>query len=99
MLARGDIHDDVLAAARDHDSRSADVARSKLATVYVMPLGGHDVGPVIAALKRNKHFIRGEVAHAVNLKFAPDIRFRRTRVSRRRRASTVCSTATRCGAT
>ncbi len=34
------------------------------------------VGDVIAALDRNKKFLRGEIAHRVNLKFAPDIRFR-----------------------
>jgi len=31
---------------------------------------------VLAALERNKRFLRGEIAHRVNLKFAPDIRFR-----------------------
>jgi ribosome-binding factor A len=40
-----------------------------------MPLGGKDVRPVLAALERNKRYIRGEVAEAVNLKFAPDVRF------------------------
>jgi ribosome-binding factor A len=48
----------------------------KLATIYVMPLGGRDTEIVIAALERNKKFLRGEVARRVNLKFAPDIRFR-----------------------
>jgi ribosome-binding factor A len=48
----------------------------RLATIYVMPLGGRDVNDVIAALDRNKKFLRGEVARRVNLKFAPDIRFR-----------------------
>ena len=48
----------------------------KLATVYVMPLGGRDTDVVIAALERNKKFLRGEIAHRVNLKFAPDVRFR-----------------------
>jgi ribosome-binding factor A len=48
----------------------------KLATVYVMPLGGRDTDVVIAALERNKKFLRGEVARRVNLKFAPDLRFR-----------------------
>ena len=48
----------------------------KLATVYVMPLGGRDVDVVIAALDRNKKFLRGEIARRVNLKFAPDVRFR-----------------------
>ena len=75
MLARGEIHDDVLAA---HVVTIPEVRMSpdlRLATIYVMPLGGKDVKPVIAALERNKKYIRGEVAHAVNLKFAPDVRF------------------------
>ena len=46
------------------------------ATVYVMPLGGRDAKAVLAALERNKRFLRGEIARRVNLKFAPDIRFR-----------------------
>jgi ribosome-binding factor A len=29
----------------------------------------------VAALDRNKKFIRAEIARAINLKFAPDIRF------------------------
>ena len=48
----------------------------KLATIYVMPLGGRDTEIVIAALERHKKFLRGEVARRVNLKFAPDLRFR-----------------------
>lgn len=48
----------------------------KLATIYVMPLGGRDTERVIAALERNKKFLRGELARRVNLKFAPDVRFR-----------------------
>jgi len=48
----------------------------KLATIYVMPLGGRDTDKVLAALERNKKFLRGEVARRVNLKFAPDVRFR-----------------------
>ena len=48
----------------------------KLAIIYVMPLGGRDTDIVIAALERNKKFLRGEVARRVNLKFAPDVRFR-----------------------
>ena len=48
----------------------------RLATIYVMLLGGRDTEIVIAALDRNKKFLRGEVARRINLKFAPDIRFR-----------------------
>jgi len=75
MLTRGEIHDDVLAR---HVVTVPEVRMSpdlKLATVYVMPLGGKDVAKVLSALDSNKRYIRGEVAHAINLKFAPDIRF------------------------
>jgi ribosome-binding factor A len=77
---------DILAHGRAHDSdleghiiTVPEVRMSpdlKLATIYVMPLGGRDTDIVIAALERNKKFLRGEVARRVNLKFAPDIRFR-----------------------
>lgn len=76
MLSRGDIHDDVLAA---HVVTVPEVRMSpdlKLATAYVMPLGGKDAKPVLEALDRHKRYIRGEVAHALNLKFAPELRFR-----------------------
>ncbi len=76
LLSRGEIHDDVLAS---HVITIPEVRLSpdlKLATVYVMPLGGSDVKPVIEALTRNKKFIRAEVAHTLNLRYAPDLRFR-----------------------
>jgi ribosome-binding factor A len=75
MLTRGEIHDDVLTS---HLVTIPEVRMSpdlRLASVYVMPLGGKDVAPVLAALERNKKYIRGEIAHEINLKFAPDIRF------------------------
>jgi len=77
MLARGDIHDDVIAS---HVITVPEVRLSsdlKLATAYVITLGDSDTDAVIEALNRNKRHIRAEVAQAVNLKFAPDIRFRR----------------------
>jgi ribosome-binding factor A len=75
MLARGDIHDDVLAK---HVITVPEVRLSpdlKLATCYIMPLGGEDVKPVLKALTGHKRYIRGEIAHRVNLKYAPDVRF------------------------
>ncbi|WP_026607252.1 30S ribosome-binding factor RbfA [Methylocapsa acidiphila] len=48
----------------------------KLATIYVMPLGGKNISDVLAALDRHKKLLRGEIARRVNLKFAPDIRFK-----------------------
>ena len=48
----------------------------RLATIYVMPMGGRDAEAVVAAFERHKKFLRAEIAHRINLKFAPDIRFR-----------------------
>jgi len=76
MLTRGDVHDPVI---EGHMITIPEVRMSadlRLATIYVMPLGGRDVNEVIAALDRNKRYLRGEIAHHVNLKFAPEIRFR-----------------------
>src|SRR5262249_19710433 len=76
MLTRGEVHDPVIEGhliTVPEVQMSADL---KLATIYVMPLGGHDREAVLEALERNKRFLRGEIAHRINLKFAPDIRFR-----------------------
>jgi ribosome-binding factor A len=74
--ARGEIHDPVIAA---HLITVPEVRMSpdlRMATVYILPLGGQDTAVVLAALERNKRYLRGEIARRVNLKFAPDIRFR-----------------------
>src|SRR6185436_10039117 len=76
MLSRGDIHDPTIEAHMITVPEVRMTADLRLATVYVMPLGGKDEKDVVAALERNKKFLRGEIAHRVNLKFAPDIRFR-----------------------
>src|SRR5215831_15587539 len=76
ILAQGSVHD---ADLEGHIITVPEVRMSpdlKLATIYVMPLGGRDTEIVIAALERNRKYLRGEVARRVNLKFAPDIRFR-----------------------
>lgn len=76
ILAQGTVHD---ADLEGHIITVPEVRMSpdlKLATVYVMPLGGRDTEIIITALERNKKFLRGEVARRVNLKFAPDLRFR-----------------------
>jgi ribosome-binding factor A len=76
MLTRGEVHDPMI---EGHMITVPEVRMSpdlRLATVYVMPLGGRDTKEVVAALERNKRFLRAELARRVNLKFAPEIRFR-----------------------
>src|SRR3954463_1910866 len=71
LLSRGEVHDPVIEA---HIVTVPEVRMSpdlRLATIYVMPLGGKDEQAVVDALERNKKFVRGEIARRVNLKFAP----------------------------
>ncbi len=69
VLGRNDLGDPVLSK---HVVTIPEVRMSpdlKLATAYVMPLGGADERPVIEALDRNKKALRTAVAHRVNLRF------------------------------
>ncbi len=77
ILARGEVHDEVL---QGHVITVPEVRMSpdlKLATCYVMPLGGKDEDAVRKALARHKNYLRHEIATRVNLKYAPDLRFMR----------------------
>ncbi|MEP9377028.1 30S ribosome-binding factor RbfA [Aquabacter sp. CN5-332] len=77
VLSRGDhIIDPVLSG---HIITVPEVRMSpdlKIATCYVMPLGGKDVVPVIKALAANVKILRSEIARRVELKSVPDLRFR-----------------------
>jgi ribosome-binding factor A len=75
ILARGEIEDPALArqvVTIPSVKMSPDL---KLATISVMPLGGKNIEKIIAALDRNKKALRALIAHRVNLKYAPDVRF------------------------
>jgi ribosome-binding factor A len=76
LLSRGVINDPVLDG---HVVTVPGVKMSpdlKLATASIMPLGGRDAAAVLEALDRNRKYLRGEIAHRINMKFAPDIRFK-----------------------
>jgi ribosome-binding factor A len=75
VLSRGEAPDEILAS---HPVTVPEVRMSpdlKLATAYVMPLGGRNQEAVLAALERNKKYLRSEVVRRVKMKFAPDLRF------------------------
>ncbi len=76
ILQRGDVHDPVLEANVITVPEVRVAPDLKCATVYVMPLGGKNLEEVVAAFDRNKSYLRGEVARRVNLRSAPDLRFR-----------------------
>jgi ribosome-binding factor A len=76
IFARGEIVDEVL---NQYSLTVPEVRMTpdlKLATIYVLPLGGEGAVDVIAHLDKHKRFLRGELAHRVNLKFMPELRFK-----------------------
>ncbi|WP_134725051.1 30S ribosome-binding factor RbfA [Paracoccus luteus] len=75
VLLRGDVHDPDL---NRHSITVGEVRTSpdlKVATVYVLPLGGHGADEALAALRRNTRELRHHVAKDMSLKYAPDLRF------------------------
>jgi ribosome-binding factor A len=75
-LTRGEIIDEVIDR---HVITVPEVRMSpdlKIATVFVMPLGGKDGQAVIKALAQNAKALRGVIARKVAVKFVPDLRFR-----------------------
>jgi ribosome-binding factor A len=75
VLARGEIEDEALSGTVVTVPEVRMSNDLKLATVYVMPLGGLHAQEIVDALNRHKKFVRGRIAPQLNLKFAPDVRF------------------------
>jgi ribosome-binding factor A len=45
------------------------------ATVFVVPLGGGDIKPILAGLKRAKAYLRHEIARSIDLRMVPELWF------------------------
>jgi ribosome-binding factor A len=76
LLARGEVHDDVLTA---HSVSVTEVRMTpdlRNAAAYVKPLLGKDEGVVLKALRTNTAFFQREVAKRLGLKFAPRLSFK-----------------------
>ena len=76
ILQRGEVHDpdlEGMVVTVPEVRMSPDL---RLATAFVIPLGGKGADTLLAVLERHRKFLRGEIAHRVDLRYAPDIRFR-----------------------
>ncbi|KRS13606.1 ribosome-binding factor A [Roseovarius atlanticus] len=76
VLARGDIHDPELNRLSVTVGEVRTSPDLKVATAYVLPLGGHGKDDVLDLLGRNKGELRRIIGKKVGLKFAPELRFR-----------------------
>ncbi len=75
LFARGEIEDELLAGKVITVPEVRMSPDLKLASAYVMPLGGEQAAEIVAALNRHQRFIRGRIAPELDLKYAPEIRF------------------------
>ena len=75
VFARGEIEDDDLTGAVITVPEVRMSPDLKLASAYIMPLGGERAHEIVEALNRHQRFIRGRIAPELDLKFAPDVRF------------------------
>ena len=75
VLMRGDVHDPDLNTMSITVSEVRTSPDLKIATAYVLPLGGGKREEAIAALKRNKAELRRLVGREMTMKYTPDFRF------------------------
>src|SRR5262249_45373355 len=76
IFARGEIDDDALNQYSLTVSEVRMTPDLKLATAYVLPLGGEGAEDAVQHLERHRRFLRGEIARRVSLKFMPELRFK-----------------------
>ena len=76
VLQRGEVHDPELNRIPITVGEVRCSPDLKVATAFVLPLGGQNREETIAALARNRGELRRAVARDLGLKFAPDLRFR-----------------------
>lgn len=75
ILLRGDLHEPDLAGVSITVGEVRTSPDLKVATVFVLPLGGRNAGAVLDALNRAKPEIRREVTRSVTLRHSPELRF------------------------
>lgn len=76
LMARGEIMDDEVSRLMITVPEVRVSPDLRNATVYITPLGGGDHKVAEKAMARHARFIRGQVAHKINLRFAPELTFR-----------------------
>ena len=75
ILVRGDIHDPDLNRMSITVGEVRTSPDLKVATAFVLPLGGRNKEQALLLLRQNRHEIRRAVAKSLTLKYAPEIRY------------------------
>jgi ribosome-binding factor A len=75
ILSKNELYEDSLSNVPITVSEVRCSSDLKLATVFVLPLGGHNAKEVVLGLARQKNAIKKILAKTLKLKFVPDLRF------------------------
>jgi len=75
VLNRGDIHDPDLNRMSITVGEVRASPDLRIATAFVLPLGGQGRDEALEALRRNRHELRRAVSKELTLKFSPELRF------------------------
>lgn len=75
VLMRGELRDPLLAGVSVTVSEVRISPDLKNATVFAMPLAGSHVGDVLKGLNRSAPYLRSQVGHALQLRYAPTLTF------------------------
>ncbi|MBL4768520.1 MAG: 30S ribosome-binding factor RbfA [Rhodobacteraceae bacterium] len=75
VLARGEVHDPDLNRLSITVGEVRTTRDLKIATAYVLPLGGQGKDEVLKLLARNKGELRRIITKKLALKYSPDLRF------------------------
>lgn len=76
LLARQEVHDEVVSAANISVTEVRMTPDLRNAIVYVKPLLGMEEDKIVTALRQNTAYLQREAAKRLGLKFAPKLKFR-----------------------
>ncbi len=75
ILQRGEVHDPDLARMSITVGEVRMSPDLRIATAFILPLGGEGKEEALNALRRNRHEVRHLVVKGGTMKFAPELRF------------------------
>ena len=75
VLTRGAVHDPEMNAMSITVGEVRVSADLRVATAFILPLGGIAKDEALSALRRNRFALRHLVVNGMNIKFAPELRF------------------------
>ncbi len=75
ILSRGEIHDHNLTSLSITVGEVRVTSDLRIATAFVLPLGGKEADEALLALRRNRNEIRFLIGKVLQIKHTPEIRF------------------------